>query len=94
MIDEQLSKDAGTGLKKISGQLRGIERMMEERRYCVDVLNQIAAVQAALGSVGKILLRNHIETCVANAFTDGSKNERKQKIDELVKVYGRFCRIA
>ena len=94
MIEDKLAKDATTRLRKVGGQLRGIERMVNERRYCVDVLNQIAAVQAALGSVGKILLRNHIDTCVASAFTDGSKRERKQKIDELVKVYGRFCRIA
>jgi len=94
MIDEDLAKDASTRLRKIAGQLRGLEKMIADRRYCVDVLNQIAAVQAALGSVGKILLRNHIETCVANTFSAGSSSERKQKVDELVKVYGRFCRIA
>ncbi len=94
MIDEKVAKDAETRLKKIAGQLGGLERMIGERRYCVDVLNQIAAVQAALGGVGKVLLKNHIETCVATALSGRDKGERKQKVDELVKVYGRFCRIA
>ena len=93
MISERTAGDAGTRLKKIAGQLRGLEKMIEERRYCVEVLDQVAAAQAALGSVGKLLLKNHIETCVSTALSGRDKSERKQKIDELVKIYGRFCRM-
>jgi DNA-binding FrmR family transcriptional regulator len=92
MLNEQIVEQAGARLRKLSGQLRGIERMIAERRYCVEVLDQIAAVQAALSGLGKLVLRNHIETCVAETLTGGSAVERKKKIEELVAIYGRFCR--
>ncbi|MHC4914786.1 MAG: metal-sensitive transcriptional regulator [Planctomycetota bacterium] len=92
MIDEKTARQLNSRLHKIAGQLGGLERMIESGRYCVDVLNQVAAVQAALGGVGKVLLRNHIETCVAEALSGRDREERRQKIDELVKIYGRFCK--
>jgi DNA-binding FrmR family transcriptional regulator len=93
MIDDRIGEQAGARLRRIGGQLRGIEKMIRERRYCVDVLDQVAAAQAALGGLGKLLLRNHIETCVAAALADGDRAARRRKIEELVGVYGRFCKV-
>lgn len=92
MIGEKTGKALRSRLSKIAGQLRGLERMVQEGRYCVDVLDQVAAVQAALGGVGKVLLRNHIDTCVSEALSGRDPDERRRKIEELVEIYGRFCR--
>lgn len=77
-------------LRRIAGQVAGIQRMVEEDRYCVDVLLQVAAVRAALDGVGKLVLANHVETCVADAFASGSARERRRKMDELLEVFARF----
>jgi CsoR family transcriptional regulator, copper-sensing transcriptional repressor len=77
-------------LKRIAGQVEGIQRMIEQDRYCVDVLLQVAAVRAALDKVGKLMLGSHVETCVADAFATGKARERKQKMDELLEVFSRF----
>jgi len=72
-------------LKNIEGQVRGLERMVEEEQYCVDILTQVAAVRAALKSVGLVVLRRHIETCVADAL--GSRGpDRARIIEELIGV--------
>jgi DNA-binding FrmR family transcriptional regulator len=76
-------------LRRVEGQVRGIARMVEEDKYCVDILNQIAAVNAALDKVGMTLLNDHIRGCVADAV---SSNGGKQKVDELVDVVGRFLK--
>ncbi len=75
-------------LKNIEGQVRGIQRMVEEEKYCVDVLTQISAVRAALNSVGMVILRRHIETCVSEAIQTGG-TERSHIIDELMSVLGK-----
>ena len=77
-------------LRRIAGQVAGIERMLAEDRYCVDVLLQIAAVRAALDRAGKLLLGGHVESCVAEAFASGSARERRKKMDELLEVFSRF----
>lgn len=77
-------------LRRVAGQVEGIQRMVEEDRYCVDVLLQVAAARAALDQVGKIVLGSHVETCVADAFASGKPRERKQKMDELLEVFSRF----
>jgi DNA-binding FrmR family transcriptional regulator len=77
-------------LRRIAGQVGGIQRMLEQDRYCVDVLLQIAAVRAALDRVGKLVLGSHVETCVAQAFESGSVRERRRKRDELLEVFSRF----
>ena len=84
---------AQTRLKRIAGQVAGIQRMIDDERYCVDVLLQIAAVQAALDRVGKIVLESHVETCVASALDSGSRRERRQKVEELMEVFSRFGHI-
>lgn len=77
-------------LRRIAGQVAGIQRMVEEDRYCVDVLLQIAAVRAALDGAGKLILGAHVESCVAQAFESGGRRERQQKLDELLDVFSRF----
>ncbi len=77
-------------LARIAGQVAGIQRMVDDDRYCVDVLLQVAAVRAALDRVGKLVLTGHVETCVADAFASGSVRERRKKMDELLEVFARF----
>jgi DNA-binding FrmR family transcriptional regulator len=72
-------------LKNIEGQVRGIQKMVEDQKYCVDILTQISAVRAALKSVGMVVLRRHVETCVADAIETGGTN-RSEIIDELMGV--------
>jgi DNA-binding FrmR family transcriptional regulator len=89
-MDDEIRRQVDGRLKRIAGQVAGIQRMLEEDRYCVDVLHQIAAVRAALDQVGKIVLGAHVETCVADAFASGNARERRRKTDELLEVFARF----
>ena len=86
----EVKRNVTTRLSRVAGQVGGIQRMVEEDRYCVDVLLQIAAARAALDRVGKVVLGNHIETCVADAFASGRPRERKEKMEELMEVFSRF----
>lgn len=92
MIDERTKKDAVSRLKKIEGQINGIKRMIEEEKYCVDILHQISAVAGALEQVSKIVMKRHLETCVTAAIKTGTTRERDKKIDELMDVFKRFGR--
>lgn len=75
-----------TRLRRISGQVDGIVRMIEEERYCIDILNQVAAVQAALGKVGAEVLERHLETCVVEAVESGKDDERHRVVAELMAL--------
>src|SRR5262247_4053523 len=77
-------------LRRIAGQIEGVARMVEDDRYCVDVLLQIASAQAALGQAAKNVLRSHVETCVADAAASGKPIEQKRKLDELMEVFARY----
>ena len=79
---EKETKDLITRLSRIEGQVRGIKNMVEEERYCVDILNQVSAVQAALNSFNKVLLASHIQTCVAEDIRAG----KEEAIDELCET--------
>lgn len=76
-------------LKKIAGQVKGIQRMVEEGKYCVDILIQIAAVRAALDKVGLIVLENHSRECLQKAVTEGKQEEM---ITELIEVLKKFIK--
>lgn len=78
-------------LKRIAGQVAGVQRMVADDRYCVDVLLQISAVRAALAKVGKILLESHIRTCVAEAFESEDAEDRDAKIAELIRIFDKNC---
>lgn len=79
-------------LSRIEGQVRGIARMIEDDRYCIDVMTQIAAVQAALRRVEEEVLRDHVSHCVDHAIASGNQQEQRQKISELIEVLGRARR--
>jgi len=79
-------------LKRIEGQVRGVLRMVEQDRYCVDVLTQIDAVRAALHKVEEQVLRDHVSHCVADAFASGDPIEQQHKVEELVDTIGRMTR--
>lgn len=86
-----------TRVKRISGQVAGIERMLEEKRYCVDILNQISAVRSALDALGVELLTNHLETCVlghgSNSEHENAKPMSQQELlDEVKTALSRFLK--
>jgi DNA-binding FrmR family transcriptional regulator len=74
---------------RIEGQVRGISGMIENDRYCIDVVTQIAAVRAALRRAEEEILRDHVATCVEHAVASGDKGERRKKITELMDVVSR-----
>ncbi len=82
------NRNALRRLKNIEGQVRGLQRMVEEEQYCVDILTQISAVRAALKQAGMLVLKRHIEHCVADAVRAGGK-EQAEIIDELMQVLSR-----
>jgi CsoR family transcriptional regulator, copper-sensing transcriptional repressor len=73
-------------LNKIEGQVRGITRMVEEQRYCIDIVTQISAVRAALRRVEEAVLKDHVRHCVAHAIKSGSAAEQARKVEELMQV--------
>ena len=85
-MNEKLKKSQLARLGRIEGQVRGIARMIEEDRYCIDVMTQIRAVRAALDRVEQETLSDHLQHCVADAFYGGSERDRQVKIDELLEV--------
>lgn len=79
-------------LHRIEGQVRGIERMVEEERYCIEILTQIGAVNTALESLAFKLLEEHVEHCVAGALDGGDASEAREKGAELLQAVKRFAR--
>lgn len=79
-------------LNRIEGQVRGLSRMVEEDRYCIDIVTQIAAVRAALRRLEEEILRDHVGHCVEHAIASGNKAEQRQKIEELMAVVSRADR--
>ncbi len=92
-MSDETKANVDTRLKKILGQVGGVQRMVEQDRYCVDVLLQIAAGRAALERVGQIVLRSHVETCVTSAVASKNEREIRKKLDELMDVLSRFSNI-
>jgi DNA-binding FrmR family transcriptional regulator len=79
-------------LHRIEGQVRGVERMVEDDRYCIDILTQIAAVNTALEAVALRILDDHVRHCVAGALTSGDEADAATKTDELLEAVQRFAR--
>ena len=79
-------------LHRIEGQVRGVERMVEEDRYCIDILTQIAAVNTALESLALKILDEHVRHCVAGALTSGDEADALEKTEELLAAVQRFAR--
>ena len=79
-------------LRRIEGQIRGLQRMVEEDRYCADVLTQISSVQEALRSVGRELMRNHLRHCATHAIGTGTPEEANAMYDELIELIYKHSR--
>lgn len=73
-------------LRRIEGQVRGLQRMVEEDRYCIDILTQVRSARAALGRVSDSILRRHLHHCVAHALTSGNSTDREEKLQEVLSV--------
>jgi DNA-binding FrmR family transcriptional regulator len=89
------TKDKATLVKRlhrIEGQVRGVERMVEDDRYCIDVLTQISAVNTALESLAFKILDEHVRHCVAGALTSGDEADAHAKTEELLEAVQRFAR--
>ncbi len=79
-------------LRRIEGQVRGIDRMIEEERYCIDVLTQLQAVKAALAKVEDAILNDHASTCVLAAIETGDRTEQREKFAELIELFSKVKR--
>jgi len=90
MMDADTKGKALGRLRRIEGQIQGIQRMVDEEKYCVDILLQLSAVQGAVEQVQKLLLGQHIESCVSEAIRSGNTRERAKKVGELLDVFARF----
>ena len=86
MVTNPNHVDNLVALRRIEGQVRGVQRMIEERKYCIDILNQIYAVKGALGRVEEKILEKHFQHCVAEAIKGTSDKEKQQKMDEILKL--------
>ena len=90
MIEQNTKEETLTRLKKVEGQVRGIQKMLEDRRYCIDVVMQLAAAESALHRISEIILKNHLETCVLSSFRSNDEEDRQAKVDELMRVYSQL----
>jgi CsoR family transcriptional regulator, copper-sensing transcriptional repressor len=86
-LEDSVLKKAGAALKRVEGQVRGVQKMVEEDRYCIDIVTQIEAVRAALAKVESDLLRRHMQHCVHKAMTSKNAAEQEKVIEELVGVF-------
>ncbi len=90
MLTDRQKKNLETRLNRVAGQINGIRRMIEDDRYCVDILTQTAAITAAIRTIEGIIMKNHLNTCVADAMRSKDVEEQREKVDEVMTVIGRF----
>ncbi|AEI14328.1 protein of unknown function DUF156 [Flexistipes sinusarabici DSM 4947] len=79
-------------LKRIEGQVKGIVRMVEQDKYCIDIINQISAVKGALNQVALLILQNHVESCVSEAVKNADEQEKEEKIEEFIDTVKKFVK--
>lgn len=89
---KDIKAEATKRLNRIEGQVRGLARMVEEDRYCIDIVTQIAATRAALRKLEEQILKDHVGHCVEHAISSGNKADQRRKIEELMAVVGRADR--
>lgn len=85
-------EDNLVALRRIEGQIRGVQKMIESRKYCIDILNQICAIKGALARVEEKVLEKHFQHCVTEAVKGTSEKEKQQKLDEILKLIHRTRR--
>jgi CsoR family transcriptional regulator, copper-sensing transcriptional repressor len=91
MLDEAQQQAIVTRLNRIEGQVRGIRRMIQEPRLCIEILQQLAAAEAALNRISLAVFRFHVEKCVPEGLVKGDP-ERSQRLSELVDIFDRFAK--
>jgi DNA-binding FrmR family transcriptional regulator len=77
-------------LKKIEGQIKGIRKMVEGRRYCIDILTQLSSVVGAVKKVEENILNRHLRTCVKDAFEARARDDKTKKVEEIIDILGKF----
>jgi DNA-binding FrmR family transcriptional regulator len=91
-VDPNIKSSNMNRLRRIEGQIRGLQKMVEEDRYCPDILVQISSVQEALRGLGRALMQNHLQHCATEALTKGSREQARQTYDELLELIYRYLR--
>jgi len=91
-FDPALKQSSLNRLKRIEGQVRGVQRMVEEERYCADTLMQLSAIQESLRAVAQVLLRNHLQHCAADAIRSNDRERRETMYDELTGLFFKHVR--
>ena len=92
MLDTGTQKKSLRRLKSIKGQIGGIERMVDEKKYCMDIVHQIRAVRKALDSLSFVIMERHVKSCVREAFVDTKGNAADRKVDELFREMNKFLK--
>jgi CsoR family transcriptional regulator, copper-sensing transcriptional repressor len=92
MMNQTEKSKVAARLSRIEGQVRGIRKMVDDERYCVDILTQTRAVVAALRGVEDLVMETHLDTCVADAMKSSDPAAQQEKIDEVMSVMTRFRR--
>jgi DNA-binding FrmR family transcriptional regulator len=92
MVQNPDHQDNIVALKRIEGQVRGLQRMIEDRKYCIDILNQILAIKGAIARVEEKILQKHFQHCVTSAIMGSSEIEKQQKLDEILELINRTRR--
>lgn len=90
MMNEDEKKSVASRLKKIEGQIRGINKMVEDERYCIDILSQTRAVVAAIRKVEDLILFQHLNTCVVDSMRSDNKEDKDKKINEIMDLLSRY----
>ena len=85
-VDPEAKHAVGSRLRRIEGQIRGLQKMVEDERYCADVLMQLSSVQEALRGVGRALLHNHLKHCATEAIRSGDPDKAEAMYDELMEL--------
>jgi DNA-binding FrmR family transcriptional regulator len=91
-VDQRLKTSNLNRLRRIEGQIRGLQKMVEEDRYCADILVQVSSVQQALRGVSRSLMQNHLEHCAAKAIRDGSRQQSAAMFNEILELIYRHLR--
>lgn len=87
MMDKKTCQDLSNRLKSVAGHINGITKMVEDDRYCIDIIKQIQATQAALNRVSELILDNHLHTCVTTAIQGDDADEREKVLAEVMQVF-------
>jgi CsoR family transcriptional regulator, copper-sensing transcriptional repressor len=90
--DSEMKKNLQVRLRRVEGQVRGLQKMVQEERYCPEILEQTSAVHASLRSIERVLLRGHLQHCATEALRSGDERKAKRTYEELTELFYRYSR--